>query len=53
MLYTKFQPNIPSHSGEKMIWFCYFKHREPPWILDLAEFYLSEAIQSGHAACEI
>ena len=25
IIHTKFQPNIPSHSGEKVdLWFCYF-----------------------------
>ena len=45
MRQTKFQPNIPSGSGERFILLVsLFKLRWPSW---------TEALQSDHAACEI
>ena len=53
--YTKYMPNIPSHSGEKVdfIGFTIFcSHWRPSWIQDHADCY-SEAQKSCHNACEI
>ena len=45
MLHTKYQPNIPCHSGEKVdfIGFTNFA-MQPSWILNHLEFHHSEAL---------
>ena len=55
MNHTKFHPNIPCRYEEQVvfIFFCYFEYQWPSWMLNKAEFYHSEALQSDHAACEI
>ena len=55
MLHTKYQPNIPCHSGEKVDFasFAIFSIGSHLGFSTKAEFYHSEALKSGHAACEI
>ena len=54
MLHTKYQPNIPCHSGEKvdLIGFAIFSIGSHLGFRDQAEFYHSETLKSGHAACD-
>ena len=51
----KNQSNIPSHSGEKklILMVLLFFVLRPSLVLDHAEFYHSEALQSGNAASQI
>ena len=54
ILHTKFQPNIPCHSGENVDFIglaIYYQWHT--WNLDQTEFYQSEALESDHTACEI
>ena len=54
MLHSKYQPNIPSHSGEKVGFngFAIFSIGSYPGFSTRLTF-MSEALQSDHAACEI
>ena len=55
MLYTKFQPNMSSGSGEKVDFsgLAIFSNSSNFLFLFQAEFYHSEVLQPHHAACEI
>ena len=54
MLYTKFQPNISSGSGEKVDFsvLAIFSNSSH-FLSQQPKFYHSEALQPCHAACEI
>ena len=55
MLHTHYQSNVPCHSGEKVdfIGFAIFSTGSHLGLYDQVEFYHSEDLKSGHAACEI
>ena len=55
MLYTKFQPNISSGSGEKVDFsgFAIFLQHWPFLIQDQIEFYHSDTLQPFDASYEI
>ena len=54
MFHTKYQPNIPCHSREKVnfISFAIFSIGSHLGFLTKGTFYHSEALRSGHAAYE-
>ena len=54
MLQTKYQPNIPSHSREKVdyIGIAIFSIRGHLEFSTTLNFFHFEALKSGYAACE-
>ena len=55
MLRTEFQPNVPSSSTEKMILLVsqFLSYGDKLEFSAMLKFYHSEALQSGHTACDI